>query len=71
MSIGTGHIEIVKLLLNQGADVKIQDSDGNTAAHRAGQNGHMNIVNLLLQSDKNLENCLNNRGQTPLNVRSN
>lgn len=66
-----GHIDTVKLLLSHQADVKIQDSDGNTAAHRAGQNGHINIVHLLFQSDENLANCLNNRGQTPLNVLSN
>lgn len=66
-----GHIDIVKLLLTHGADVKVQDSDGNTAAHRAGQNCHLDIVNLLLQTDQTLANCLNNRGQTPLNVKSN
>lgn len=60
-----GHIDIVKLLLNHQADVTIQDNDGNTAAHRAGQNGHINVVHLLIQSDENLANCKNNRGQTP------
>lgn len=68
LRILSGHLDVVKLLLNHRADVKVQDSDGNTAAHRAGQNGHFNIVELLLQSDKDLEKYLNNRGQTPLNV---
>lgn len=67
----SGHLDVVKLLLNHGADVKVQDSDGNTAAHRSGQNGHSNIVELLLQSDKNIGKCLNNRGQTPLDVINN
>ncbi|KAJ6648522.1 Ankyrin repeat domain-containing protein 39 [Pseudolycoriella hygida] len=63
-----GHIDVVKLLLIHRADAKIQDSDGNTAAHRAGQNGHHAVLHLLLQSDESLVNCLNNRGQTPLNI---
>lgn len=66
-----GHTDIVKLLLSHDADIKIQDSDGNTAAHRAAQNGHANIVHLLLSSDKSVENCINNRGHTPLNIDSN
>ena len=43
-----GHLEIVRLLLCQGADMSIRDNDGDTALHDASSNGHLEIVQLLL-----------------------
>jgi len=46
-----GHTDIVRLLLNAGADVNIQDRYDNTALIKASENGHTDIVKLLLKAD--------------------
>jgi len=43
-----GHLEVVKLLLNKGADVNIQDDLGVTPLHHACYKGHIVIVQVLL-----------------------
>ena len=47
-----GYLEIVKLLLEAGADVNIQDKYGITAARGAGLMGYIEIVELLENYDK-------------------
>jgi len=42
-----GHLESVKLLIEAGADVRAEDSDGFTPAERARDNGHDDVVKLL------------------------
>ena len=42
-----GLLEIVKILLEYGADPSLRDIDGDTAASFALQNGHKDVVNLL------------------------
>ena len=40
-----GHLECVKLLVNKGgADVSIEDSEGQTSLHRAVIAGHYDVV---------------------------
>lgn len=61
-----GHDAIVKLLLQKGADIFHRDNDGNTALHKAAQNNHRHVIQLILDStaEKNrLENICNNKGQ--------
>ena len=44
-----GNTEIVKLLIEkEGIDVNIQDNDGNTALILASKNGHIGIVDILI-----------------------
>ena len=46
-----GHLEIVKLLLDKGADVNVKESEKSsctTALSQAAQEGHLEIVKLLL-----------------------
>ena len=43
-----GRIDIVRLLLTEGADITIAANDGMTALHLASRNGHLDIVRLLL-----------------------
>ena len=44
-----GHVEVVELLLNTGAEVDQQSSDGYSALMLASQNGHTRLVKLLLK----------------------
>ncbi|PMD61428.1 ankyrin, partial [Hyaloscypha bicolor E] len=43
-----GHIEIVRLLLDRGADITAADSDRETPLYCASRNGHIEVVRLLL-----------------------
>ncbi|KAF7340364.1 p-loop containing nucleoside triphosphate hydrolase [Mycena venus] len=44
-----GHLAIVHLLLQSGADVNTESSDGTTALQVASKNGHIEVVQLLLE----------------------
>ena len=46
----TGHIDVVRLLLENGADVDSHHNGGWTALMPASQNGHLEVVHLLLQN---------------------
>lgn len=59
----------MRLLLNHRANQFIQDNDGNTAIHKAAQNGKLEIVQILAdhcsETDRTqLENIRNRRNQT-------
>lgn len=55
----SGHLSMVKLLLENGANVNIQDESGNTALHYASANGKKDIVKHLLenQADASIVNA--------------
>jgi ankyrin repeat protein len=57
--------ERTQKLLAQGADVNLQDADGDTALHGAAQNGNVEIITLLLDKGAN-PNAKNKLGGTPL-----
>ncbi|KAL7935686.1 ankyrin repeat-containing domain protein [Trichoderma chlorosporum] len=64
-----GHGDIVKLLLEEGADIEWKDhSDGQTPLGWAAQNGHENIIKLLIEKGANLESRNKASGQTPLGL---
>ena len=48
MASANGHTEIVKLLLDKGADVNVKNTYGITALFMASVHGHTEIVKLLL-----------------------
>jgi ankyrin repeat protein len=49
-----GALERVNLLLDRGANINAQSSDGNTALHMAILGGHQDLVHILLQKGANI-----------------
>ena len=45
-----GHLEIVKFLIENGADINIKNNDGKTALDFAEENDYKNIIELLKNS---------------------
>lgn len=45
-----GQLNMVRFLLEQGANVDAQTASGYTALHQAAQQGHAVVITLLLQS---------------------
>ncbi|KAK3240044.1 hypothetical protein CYMTET_50081 [Cymbomonas tetramitiformis] len=46
----TGKTEVVRFLLQRGANAMLQDSDGETALHKASTNGHVDTTRALLDA---------------------
>ncbi|MFH2138196.1 MAG: ankyrin repeat domain-containing protein [Candidatus Omnitrophota bacterium] len=66
----SGYLEIVKLLVDKGADVNLKDSSGKTALDRARKSGENEVAEFLLlqrtddpQKKAMIENRMNRRGQ--------
>jgi ankyrin repeat protein len=49
-----GYIECARMLISAGGNIDAIDSDGNTPCHFASQNGHENLLKLLLHKDPDL-----------------
>ncbi|XP_046405893.1 uncharacterized protein LOC124170897 isoform X3 [Ischnura elegans] len=60
-----GHVEVVRLLINHGADVNAQSSSGNTPLMYACAGGHEEVVRVLLSANAKVEDH-NENGHTPL-----
>eukprot|EP00094_Tigriopus_californicus_P009181 TCALIF_08851-PA protein Name:"Similar to Ankrd17 Ankyrin repeat domain-containing protein 17 (Mus musculus)" AED:0.38 eAED:0.38 QI:0/0.53/0.37/0.75/1/1/16/0/2553 len=60
-----GHLDIVKLLINHGANVNAQSQSGNTPLMHACAGGHEAVVKALLDAGANVEDH-NENGHTPL-----
>ena len=50
-----GYEAVVRLLLEQGADIKAKDKDGRTVLHMAAKDGHEGVVRLLLEKGADVE----------------
>ncbi|XP_055955417.1 oxysterol-binding protein-related protein 1 isoform X2 [Patella vulgata] len=59
-----GHIDIVRFLLERGADVNVANSLGDTPLHRAAYTGRLELVTLLLQYKADVL-ALNSEGHLP------
>ena len=46
-----GHIKVVKLLLEKGADLTVPNNNGWTPLYAAASKGYMQVVKLLLEKD--------------------
>ena len=60
-----GHLEVVKYLASQGANIEAQDNHNWTALIRASQNGHLEVVQYLASQGADI-NAKNNDGDTAL-----
>jgi tetratricopeptide (TPR) repeat protein len=56
----------VQLSLKNGAEIEARDKNGSTALHYAARNGHLAIVQLLLEQNGININPKDNKGRTPL-----
>jgi len=60
-----GHLTIVTLMIENGADVCAKDNYGSTALHRAAEEGHVEVVKVLIGNDTEI-NAKENNGRTAL-----
>ena len=60
-----GYLDIVRLLLDYGANVNVHDNDRNTPLHFAVSGGCLEIARMLLERKADVD-ILNNKGLTPL-----
>ena len=60
-----GHLEIVKLLIEKGADVNVKNEDGKTALTLASRYGHLEVVKYLVENGADV-NSKENDGDTAL-----
>ncbi|XP_051170463.1 ankyrin-3-like [Leptopilina boulardi] len=67
VAILQNHLELAKILVQNGADVNIVNNDGETPLHKASKRGNIQLVEILLQNGANI-NAKDNRDITPLYV---
>lgn len=65
----SGHINIIELLLKNGADINLRDSDGQTAVHYAASCGHLECVKYLLAKGA-IKDVLDNEGNKAYDIAS-
>ena len=64
-----GHVEVARILVEQGADVMARDNDGKTSLHAASKKGHVEITRFLVEHGADVT-ARDNNGWTPLHVAS-
>ena len=64
-----GHIDLVRLLIKQGADVAAQSKDKTTPLHRASEEGHVDLAQLLIDHGADAA-AQSKGGTTPLHLAS-
>ena len=53
LGAANGHLDMVSLLLGQGADIDVYDKSGMTPLHFSSKAGHLSVVKLLVESGAN------------------
>ncbi|ENH68893.1 Ankyrin-1 [Fusarium oxysporum f. sp. cubense race 1] len=67
--VGNGNIEVVKMLLEKGADAAAANEYGRTPLHEASENSHLEIAKMLLEKGEDAGTA-NKYGWTPLHEAS-
>ena len=62
-----GHLDVVRVLLEAGADLHATDNGGRTPLHRACDNGHLDVVRVLFEAGADLH-ATDDGGRTPLHL---
>lgn len=60
-----GHLDVMRLLQQRGANIHAVDTGGDTALHAAAEAGHMEVMTTLISEGVNI-NAQSKRGMTPL-----
>jgi len=68
LALESGHINIARHLIDQGADINLKDTDRATPLHNAAYLGNLEVVDLLLKKGATSINEGNYRGQKPLHL---
>lgn len=66
-----GNLALANFLLERGADLSFVDSEGRTALHLASEQGHLDIVSLLVNSACADVNARNGNGQKAVDIAKN
>jgi len=66
LALESGHIDIARYLIEQGADINLKDKDMASPLHNAAFLGNLEILSILLKKGAASINEGNFRGQTPL-----
>jgi ankyrin repeat protein len=66
VAAGGGQLELVQVLLRCGADARLREPDGTRALDWAAQEGHREVVDVLLAHDRGLLDLPGLRDRTPL-----
>ena len=61
-----GNLRIIKHMVNNGADVSYQNTDGRTALHASCRGGHLDVVKFLINQPGVNINVRDNKNNTPL-----
>jgi ankyrin repeat protein len=62
-----GNLEVVKFLIDSGADVSVAGNDGNTPLHYACEGGNLEVVKFLIDSGADVS-ALDKYGYSPLEL---
>ncbi|CAG9759950.1 unnamed protein product [Ceutorhynchus assimilis] len=68
LAVSHGRLDMVKMLLEAGADINIQDEDGSTALMCAAEHGHIEIVKHFLSQPDCDSSITDVDGSTPLKI---